>query len=110
MLAQPGMQGLQGGAAAFAVAQKYARRDSIADMKRIGILADSAEGAALCFLEAVHAGERRLGAHCHPEIVMDIEAMGASMSDWERRDFAPIAGRFRRAAERLKAAGTDFWV
>ncbi|HEY4942775.1 MAG TPA: hypothetical protein VII56_15205 [Rhizomicrobium sp.] len=41
-------------------------------MKRIGILAHSAEGAALCFLEACHEGERRLGAHFHPGIVLDI--------------------------------------
>lgn len=79
-------------------------------MKRIGILAHSAEGAALCFLEAVHEGERRLGAHFHPDIVMDIEAMGASMADWEKRDFAPIAARFALAAARLKAAGADFWI
>jgi len=79
-------------------------------MKRIGILAHSAEGAALCFLEAVHAGERRLGAHFHPDIVMDIEAMGASMDDWEKRDFAPITARFAHAASRLKAAGADFWI
>ncbi|MBV9541876.1 MAG: aspartate/glutamate racemase family protein, partial [Alphaproteobacteria bacterium] len=79
-------------------------------MKRIGILAHSAEGAALCFLEAVHEGERRLGAHFHPDIVMDIEAMGASMDDWEKRQFAPIAARFAKSAERLKAAGADFWL
>ncbi len=78
--------------------------------KRIGILAHSAEGAALCFLEACHEGERRLGAHFHPDIVLDIEAMGASMGDWEKLDFAPIGERFRRAAERLKAAGADFWI
>lgn len=79
-------------------------------MRRIGILAHSAEGAALCFLEAVHEGERRQGAHIHPDIAMDIEAMGASMEDWEKRDFAPIAARFAHAAARLKAAGADFWI
>ena len=79
-------------------------------MKRIGILAHSAEGAALCFLEAVHEGERRMGAHFHPDIVLDIEAMGASMGDWERCDSAPIAERFRRAAGRLAAAGAEFFI
>jgi aspartate racemase len=79
-------------------------------MKRIGILAHSAEGAALCFLEACHEGERRLGAHHHPDIVMDIEQMGASIADWDRGELAPIAARFRRAAERLAAAGAAFWI
>ncbi len=79
-------------------------------MTRIGILAHSAEGAALCFLEACHEGERRLGAHVHPDIVMDIEAMGASMDDWANGNLAPIGERFRRAAQRLTAAGADFWI
>lgn len=79
-------------------------------MKRIGILAHSAEGAALCFLEAVHEGERRLGAHFHPDIVMDIEAMGSSLDDWDKHNLAPIGARFRTSAERLKAAGADFWL
>lgn len=79
-------------------------------MKRIGILAHSAEGAALCFLEAVHEGERRLGAHLHPDIVMDIEAMGASMDDWERQNLQTIAARLAKSAQRLKAAGADFWI
>lgn len=79
-------------------------------MKRIGILAHSGEGAGLCFLEAVHEGERKLGAHVHPDIVMDIEAMGASMDDWGTANFTPIAERFRKSCERLKAAGADFWL
>ena len=79
-------------------------------MKRIGILAHSAEGAALCFLTAVHEGERRLGAHAHPEILMDATAMGDSMDDWARLDFPPIRKRFARAIERLKAGGADFFL
>lgn len=79
-------------------------------MRRIGILAHSAEGAALCFLEACHEGERRLGEHHHPDIVMDIEQMGASIADWDRGDLAPIAERFAHAAKRLAAAGAAFWI
>jgi aspartate racemase len=79
-------------------------------MKHIGILAHSAEGAALCFLAACHEGEGRLGAHFHPDITMDIVAMGESMGDWERLDFAPIAERFARSVERLAAGGADFFL
>lgn len=79
-------------------------------MDRIGILAHSGEGAGLCFLECVHEGERRLGAHHHPDIVLDIEAMGPALPDWEVRNYAPIAEIFRRQAERLKAAGAAFWI
>jgi aspartate racemase len=79
-------------------------------MKHMGILAHSAEGAALCFLAACHEGERRLGAHFHPAITMDIAAMGESMGDWERLDFAPIAERFAASVERLAASGADFFL
>jgi aspartate racemase len=77
---------------------------------RIGILAHSGEGAALCFLECIHEGERRLGPHVHPDIVMDIEAMGASMADWESLDLPPINARFAKSAARLKDAGAAFWI
>lgn len=79
-------------------------------MKRIGILAHSAEGAALSFLTACHEGEARLGPHSHPDIVLDIESMGASMDDWDRVDVHPIACRLAAACDRLKAAAVDFWL
>src|SRR6516164_7183253 len=79
-------------------------------MNRIGILAHSGEGAALCFLECVHEGERRLGAHHHPDIVLDIAAMGPSLGAWEEQDYPPIAEEFRRSAWRLRSAGAAFWI
>src|ERR1700754_2272665 len=77
---------------------------------RIGILAHSGEGAALCFLECIHESENRLGPHFHPDIVMDIEAMGASMDDWEALNLPPINARFAKAAARLRDAGAAFWI
>jgi len=77
---------------------------------RIGILAHSGEGAALCFLECIHEGEDRLGPHVHPDIVMDIEPMGPVLDAWEMRDYAPIVTMFRRQAARLRDAGAAFWV
>jgi aspartate racemase len=79
-------------------------------MKRIGILAHSAEGAALCFLAACHEGERLRGPHFHPAISLDIEAMGESMDDWEAMHLAPIRERFALSAARLAKAGADFFV
>jgi aspartate racemase len=40
-------------------------------MHHIGIMAHSADGAALCFLE-VREASRRLGPHRHPEIPLSI--------------------------------------
>ena len=79
-------------------------------MKHIGILAHSAEGAALCFLEACHAGEGKLGAHNHPDITLDIVAMGAAMPLWERHDYAGVREILARSCERLARAGADFFV
>lgn len=79
-------------------------------MKHIGILAHSAEGAALCFLEACHAGEEKLGAHNHPDITLDIVAMGAAMPLWERHDYAGVREILARSCERLARAGADFFV
>ena len=79
-------------------------------MKRIGILAHSAEGAGLCFLEACHAGEEKLGEHNHPDIVLDIVAMGAAMPLWERNDYAAVREILARSCERLQRAGADFFV
>jgi aspartate racemase len=79
-------------------------------MKHIGILAHSAEGAALCFLAACHQGEERLGAHNHAEITLSIVPMSESMDYWERNDFPSVREILRRTAERLSAAGADFFV
>jgi aspartate racemase len=79
-------------------------------MKHIGILAHSAEGAALCFLEACHAGEEKLGEHNHPDITLDVIAMGTAMALWERNDFSAVREILSRSCERLQRAGADFFV
>ena len=79
-------------------------------MKRIGILAHSAEGAALCFLECAHAGEERLGPHDHPDITLDITPMARSMPLWEADDFAQVRAILARSCERLARAGADFFI
>jgi aspartate racemase len=79
-------------------------------MRHIGILAHSAEGAALCFLTCVHAASAELGAHDHPDITMSIEPMARALPDWEANDLPPIRALLARTAGRLEAAGADFWV
>jgi hypothetical protein len=41
-------------------------------MGHIDILAHSADGAALCFLETIRQSSRLLGEHQHPEITLSI--------------------------------------
>jgi aspartate racemase len=79
-------------------------------MLHIGILAHSADGAALCFLEIVRESARRLGAHNHPEITLSIQPMGPALPMYERSEFAALKDYMNHDARRLAEAGCDFFV
>jgi aspartate racemase len=79
-------------------------------MKRLGIVAHSAEGASLCFLTACREGQKLMGPHLHPEIVMSAIPMGWSMPGWETDDHQLVARFLRRGVEQVAAAGADFFV
>ena len=76
----------------------------------IGILALSADGAALCFLEAVRESARLLGAHDHPEITLSILPMKPALAAYEANDLHAARARFARTAQRLADAGCDFFI
>ena len=79
-------------------------------MRHIGILAHSADGAALCFLEMVREAGRRLGAHQHPEITLSILPMGPTLEHYERNELQAVRAHLARTARRLADAGCDFFV
>ena len=79
-------------------------------MKHIGILAHSFEGATLCFHTACMEGVARLGSHMHPEITLTVSPMALVLDAWERGDNAELRTFFMRDADRLAAAGADFFV
>ena len=79
-------------------------------MRHIGILAHSADGAALCFLEMVREASRRLGAHRHPEITLSILPMDPTLELYARNDLAGVRAYLGRTAQRLADAGCDFFV
>jgi aspartate racemase len=79
-------------------------------MRHIGVLAHSADGAAVCFLEMVREASRRLGPHRHPEITLSILPMGAVLEAYERGDLSAVRAYLARTARRLAAAGCDFFV
>lgn len=79
-------------------------------MLSIGILAHSADGAALCWLEMVRESARLLGEHEHPEITLSILPMGPALASYARGDLAAVHARLLRTAERLAAAGCDFFA
>lgn len=77
--------------------------------RHIGILAHSADGAGLCYLEMAREGARHLGAHHHPEITLSILSMG-DVLDAYHDDLGAVRAHLRRTADRLAAAGCDFFV
>ena len=79
-------------------------------MKRLGIVAHSAEGASLCFLTACREGQKLMGPHLHPEIVVSAIPMGLSMPGWETDDHQLVAQFLRRGVEQVAAAGADFFI
>ncbi len=76
----------------------------------IGILAHSAEGATLCYRTAWLEGVRLMGPHDHPEISMTGIAMSHSLDAWDRGDLAALRATFLDGAEKLAAAGADFFI
>ena len=72
----------------------------------IGIVAGSAEGAALCYRTVVHEGEQRLGLYAHPRVTMDSIPFTDYMVCVNRDDWAEwvncCCGRRRRWRRRVR--------
>ena len=79
-------------------------------MRHLGILAHSAEGAALCFRTFCQEGARELGPDDHPDVTLDIIAMARSMPAWDTGDHDPIRATLAESVRRLAAAGADFFA
>jgi aspartate racemase len=76
----------------------------------IGILAHSAEGATLCYRTVWMEGIRRMGPHNHPEITVTGIAFHHTIDAWERDDRPALRSVFLADAQKLAAAGADFFV
>lgn len=76
----------------------------------IGILAHSAEGATLCYRTCWLEGIARMGPHDHPEITLTGIAMHHALPAWEAMDLGALRALFYADAEKLAAAGADFFV
>jgi aspartate racemase len=79
-------------------------------MKTLGIVAHSAEGAALCYLTACREGSALLGPFMHPNIVMSAVPMAQSMAGYETGDHAAVGRNLGRGVRQVAAAGADFYI
>ncbi|HVO81473.1 MAG TPA: amino acid racemase [Terriglobales bacterium] len=76
----------------------------------IGIVACSAEGAALCYRTVCLEGQQLLGRHDHPEVSMHTHSLAEYMRCVDANDWAGVAELMLSSAEKLSKAGADFLI
>jgi aspartate racemase len=85
-------------------------RDMTSDPQHIGIVACSAEGAALCYRTICSEGAKLLGPRGHPEVSMHTPPLAAYVACLERGDIRGVGELMLASAERLAKIGADFLI
>jgi aspartate racemase len=78
--------------------------------QHIGIVACSAEGAALCYRTIALEGAHLLGTHDHPEVSMHTHPLARYMSCIYAGNWQGVADLMLSSAGNLAKAGADFLV
>src|SRR4030095_513560 len=86
------------------------RRDGRTVAQHIGIVACSAEGAALCYRTICMESAQVLGAHDQPEISMHTYPLARYMARVDRGDWAGVGELMLSSAQKLRTIGADFLI
>jgi aspartate racemase len=78
--------------------------------RHIGIVAGSAEGAALCYRTICLEAPAVMGEHNHPEITMNSMPMAEHMPHIRANDWEAVAEVMLSSARKVAAAGADFAI
>ena len=78
--------------------------------KHIGIVACSAEGAALCYRTICDEAPVLMGPHMHPEISMHTHCLGEYMKPISRGDWQGVAELMLSSSDKLAKSGADFLI
>src|SRR3989337_1292865 len=78
--------------------------------QHIGIIACSAEGAALCYRTICVEGAALLGPHDHPEVSMHTHSLAEYMKCIDRDDWQGVGELMLSSANKLAKIGADFLV
>jgi len=78
--------------------------------KHIGIVAVSAEGAALCFRTICTEGAALFGRHNHPEVTMHTYPLADHMRFIVKNQWEEVGKLVLASAEKLRGAGADFLI
>ena len=76
----------------------------------IGIVACSAEGAALCYRTICIEGAQLLGAHSHPEVSMHSHSFAEYVKCLDRNDWQGVGELMLTSANKLAQIGADFII
>ncbi len=78
--------------------------------KHIGIIAISAEGAALCYQTICKEAVTEMGKHVHPEITMHTFSLASHVECLEASDWHGLAQLMTQSAQKLIGAGADLLI
>ncbi|MGB2813634.1 MAG: amino acid racemase [Dehalococcoidales bacterium] len=79
-------------------------------MKHIGIVACSAEGAALCYRTICTEAPERLGKYAHPEVTMHTPNFAEYMKGIEAEDWKAVADLMLASVKKVAGAGAEFAI
>jgi aspartate racemase len=79
-------------------------------MQHIGIVACSAEGAALCYRTICVEGAGLVGRHGHPEVSMHTYSLAQYMEPIYRGDWNAVGELMLASAQKLASIGADFAI
>src|ERR1700691_400331 len=79
-------------------------------VRHIGIVACSAEGAALCYRTICLEGAQLLGPHAHPEISMHTHSLAEYMKCIDRGDWQGVGDLMLSSANKLAKCGAEFLI
>jgi aspartate racemase len=78
--------------------------------QHIGIVACSAEGAALCYRSICAEGATLLGPHAHPEVSMHTPSFFDYVECLNRNDWQGVGDLMLTSAKKLASIGADFLI
>ena len=78
--------------------------------KHIGIVACSAEGAALCYRTICTEAPREMGEYAHPEVTMHTHPLSAYMKHIWAEEWKEVAELMLSSAQKVAEAGADFAI
>ena len=78
--------------------------------KHLGIVAVSAEGAALCYRTICAEGPALLGRHAHPEVTLHTYPLSVYMRDIDAGRWDGVASMLLDSAEKLRRAGAELLI